>query len=53
MQNVQFYRQQAKGNHKSAQYYSIEYREGGKCVYPLVGFSILSQKENKNDCVSF
>ena len=40
MQNVQFYRQRANGNHMSAQHYSIEYREGGKCVYPLVALSI-------------
>ena len=35
MQNVQFCRQQANGNHMSAQHYSIEYREGVKCIYPF------------------
>ena len=40
MQNVQFYRQQANSNRMSAQHYSIEYRGGGKCVYPLVALSI-------------
>ena len=40
MQNVQLYKQQAYGNHMSAQDHSIEYREGGKCVYPLVALSI-------------
>ena len=49
MQNVQFYRQQPNGNHMSAQHYSIEYREGGTCVDPLVALGIfMYPKENKN-----
>ena len=40
MQKVQFYRQHANVNHMLAQHYSIEYRKGGKCVYPLVALSI-------------
>ena len=51
MQNVQLYRQQANGNHMLAQHYSIEYREGGKYVYPLVARSILYVSESKNDCI--
>ena len=49
MQNVQFYRQQANGNHMSAQHYSIDYREGGKCVYPLVALSIFVVSERKQE----
>ena len=49
MQNVQFYRQQANGNHKSAQHYSIEYREGGKCVDPLVALSNFYVSKRKQE----
>ena len=33
----------------SAQHYSIEYREGGKCVYPLVALSIFDVSERKQE----
>ena len=51
MQNVQFYRQHANGNHMSAQHYSIEYREGGKCVYPLVALSIFLYVSKRKECL--
>ena len=52
MPNVQFKRQQANGNHMSAQHYAIEYREGDKCVYPLVALSILYVTEKKQEIKS-
>ena len=58
LQNVQFYRQQANGNHMSAQHYSIEYREGGTCVHPFKHLLCIRKKtrmtvyhfNNQNHC---
>ena len=45
--------QQANGNDMSAQHYSTEYREGGKCVYPLVALSIFytSERQQERLCI--
>ena len=47
LQNVQIYKQQANDNHMSAHHYSIEYREDGTCVDPLVALSIFCVSERK------
>ena len=49
LQNVQFYRQQANGNHMSVHHYTIEHREGGTCVDPLVALSIFYVSERKQE----